>query len=323
MSGLIVRNATLEEWTKMSVADTAATFFHTPAWYDVWRQYAGYATDVQTFVFDKDRVAVFPLAYKKGLKGFIKRYISSPGGTYGGPLANFTLTAENYREIFGCLCAICNDLNVVANPFCEPPTAAAFPLRLETDAVRLDAALPELFARFSENHKRSVKKAVNYGLRCAPAETSGDWDSFTEIYRQVAQERGKKSTVVYGAEIFRLLRQTPASHRKLWLAYKDDQPVYGCLNFYHNRHAVYWQGAGLPEARNLGAAHFIHYTAMADAVENGFDWYDLGATPAALPDVRRFKTGFGTETKAAGYWKYQSRYGALMAQIQKKWTSGS
>ena len=60
------------------------------------------------------------------------------------------------------------------------------------------------------------------------------------------------------------------------------------LNFYHNRHAVYWHGAFVERYFEQRPSNLVHAEAIRDACERGFDWYDFNPSGPA-PGVVRFK----------------------------------
>ena len=91
----------------------------------------------------------------------------------------------------------------------------------------------------------------------------------------------------------------PKKKAKLFIAYKDSEPIAGILNTYIGNNATYFYGASSNKHRNLMAPYLLQWHAIADAKERGYKHYDfLGiADPKKSKDplkgVTNFKKKFG------------------------------
>lgn len=84
---------------------------------------------------------------------------------------------------------------------------------------------------------------------------------------------------------------------KLFLAYRDDQPVSGLILLTYGDTGYYLHGASDYEYRSLMAPYLLHWTVVKFLKEAGlknYDWWGVDARK--WPGVTRFKLGWGGRT---------------------------
>ena len=292
-----VRKIEETEWRAYLEECSTATFFHTPEWYEVWKKYAGYDYECRLFVFDSGVKAIFPLAWKKRLKGLMKSYFSSPVGTYGGVVSHDELKEKEIKEVQAYLKKI-TLLQIRANPLNEIFASSFFNIDDSTQVIDLNIVQEDIKKKWSKNHLRSLKKGMENGLSIREAGENSDWTNYYDIYLDSLRRWGTRVSSRYGWMLFEILSQLSSEKCKLWLVEKDDKLVSGCICFYHNKHVVYWHGASLESMLYLRPAHVLHHHIINDAVKKGFGWYDFNPS-GGHSGVQKFKAGFGTETISA------------------------
>jgi lipid II:glycine glycyltransferase (peptidoglycan interpeptide bridge formation enzyme) len=86
---------------------------------------------------------------------------------------------------------------------------------------------------------------------------------------------------------------------KLFMAYHNSQPIAGALCAYFKKTAIYYYGASSNQHRNLMAPYLLQWTAIQDAKNNNYKFYDLlGIADPKNPNdpllgVTYFKQKFG------------------------------
>lgn len=281
-----------EMWEKLVEKDPYATFFHTPIWYEVARNY-GELDGYDFFVLHiGDSRYGFPIGYRKILKGISKTYVSSPFGTYGGVLSDQEIIpASHLKEIRNWLLSW-KSISFRDNPF-RLLLEDVYGESSYTQAVKLkEVDITNIYKDWTKGHKSAAKKAIREGVTIRIAESVEDWDEYYAVYLDSIKRWGDSATSFYKKNLFYSLMEKEKI--KLWLAFFDGRVISGCLCFYHNKHVVYWHGAALQDYFKLGSVHALQAELIKNALENGFLFYDFN--PSGNHDgVVRFKKGFNTE----------------------------
>jgi len=287
-----VEKLTNGEWQKYVDDCNTATFFHTPNWYQVWKEYNGNEYEARLLRFENGNEALIPFSIKKRLKGLVKEYLSSPEGTYGGPLSNFQLSdsevskVEKYISQFNSVQIQINPLNPILKDFFS--TKKRF-----TQIIDLTKSWQSLLRNWKNGHRRSLKKGLKNGIEIRLA-NENEWEEYYHLYQDSIRRWGNLASNNYKLDLFQILKKLKPVVCKLWLALADNKIISGCLCFYHNKHVVYWHGASLESYFHLRPVHLLHYHIIKDAKESGYFWYDFNPS-GGHEGVERFKNGFGTK----------------------------
>jgi len=298
-----VRGATDSEWDDIVASDPTATFFHTRAWYEAWRAFAGFSLQPRILTLSSGKRVILPLANRRRLLPWRRMFFSSPAGTYGGFASEAPLTAAEMEQLADHLRTF-GRIRLRLNPF-SPMTAILEGANADfTQATPLEQGFEAAFASWKNGHRRNVRNAERSGVTVSRATDADDWDGYLGVYDDSLVRWGDRVSRRYPKSFFETVRQHAGSQHVLWLARHDGRVVSGALCFYHHQHAVYWHGAGSAEHFHLRAANLLHYVIMRDACDRGYLWYDFNPS-GGHEGVVRFKSGFGTVRKPAGM--FQSR----------------
>lgn len=310
-----VRKIDESEWRNFVDNCPSATFFHTPDWYQVWKDYLGWGIEARYFSFKSGNTALLPLCSRKRLKGLIKEYFSGPVGTYGGILTNTPLSKdeaillERYLSNF-------NSLQIRMNPFNSILGDTFFTEKDFSQTIALSQGWESIIDSWSKNHSRSVKKGIREEVQIRTA-FKNDWKHYYGIYQDSRKRWGEKASNNYSWDLFKILSQLSPTVCKLWLAFKDEKIISGCLCFYYNQHVVYWHGATLSTHFHLKPAHVLQHHIIKHAAEEGYRWYDFNPS-GGHEGVVNFKAGFGAEVIASDIFKKQPLLFNLNDSIRKK-----
>jgi lipid II:glycine glycyltransferase (peptidoglycan interpeptide bridge formation enzyme) len=166
----------------------------------------------------------------------------------------------------------------------------------------LDKPMEETLKGFSENHRRSIKKAQKLNLSTSQIESTSDIDVFSDQYVEMFQSRGLPVLLNNTRQIFQNLFSFFHKHDNgIFLVVRsDDGGMVGGLSItYQGNTAFYFKGYSHPDHRNLPINHLAFYNAMTIAKERGVEYFDFGGYANNVKEgdqlyaINRFKDGFG------------------------------
>jgi hypothetical protein len=292
------RPAGRDEWERACRACDYATFFHTPAWVDLFTKTTGgaMAPATEAITFSDGLSAILPMARRRYLGGLVQLYWSMPAHTFGGWVSEDSLTAEHARLMAEHL-GKRPDLQWRENPYDPVLQSIALPLAHAdfTHAVDLSGGISAVEGRFDYAHRKAVRKAVASGVTVAEGVLFEEWESYFSLYGS-SRARWKERRLARGGgyphALFQAIYDSGCGGRKLWLAKVKGVPAAGILCFYWNRHAVAWLGAGEAEFFMYRPNNLLYEHAIRHAAGQGYRWFDCNPS-AGLRGVIEFKEHLG------------------------------
>ena len=295
------RNVQRDEWERVCRACSYATFFHTPIWADIFAQATGgrMVPAAETIQFSDNVTAVLPLVFSKYPGNILRVYWSMPANTFGGWVSADSLTPAHAQQLVAHLKNISN-LVWRENPYDPLLGSITIGHTLDdfTQAIDLRQGFAAAKALSDYSHRRAVRTAIDNGVSVAEASNFEQWESYFALYR-ASRERWKENNLLHGRgydmPLLKAIYESPADHRKLWLAQVNGAPVAGTLCFYWNRHVVSWSSAGNAgffkkfRPNDLLIDHIVR-----NAADAGYDWYDCNPS-AGLKGVIEFKEHSGAQ----------------------------
>ena len=281
-------------WSEIYERCPYATYFHSPAWADIWSQYDhGWRPDPLRVVFSDGRQAIVPWSVLEA-DGWPRRHASSPAGTFGGWISTDALTPAHGRLLQRVLIAT-PSLTWRVNPY-DPIASALSGRGLAEDTHSIDLrmgrrALDEHWRRCGTMHA-SVRRAHRGGVQTTSGTTEDDWRDYHRLYGLSLSRWGDRVTSRYSWPLFSLLRAQPESTVRLWLARLDGEAIAGAVVFYTARHVVYWHGAADASRFNLRPVMLLMHDVVTDAMTRGYWWFDFNPS-GGHASVERFKRTCG------------------------------
>jgi CelD/BcsL family acetyltransferase involved in cellulose biosynthesis len=294
------RPATREEWQAAWRACPSATYFHSPAWTELWARSgrARVKPEARLVRFTDGLTAVLIGSRERLFRGLASRLVSTSSGTYGGWLIGAEADATHARALAAVLLRE-PDLWWRLNPY-DRFAAAPEGVEIadeETDVLPLEAGFEVVWRRASRGHRSAANKAARLGIEVRCAASNADWDDYFAVYqdslRRWRARRGAASE--YGAPIFEALRRQDPVHVSLWLARLEGRVVAGALCVAGPEVLVYWHGATLEAAFEYRPSTLLIREVVREACARGMLWFDFNPS-AGLEGVREFKRRFGTQT---------------------------
>jgi CelD/BcsL family acetyltransferase involved in cellulose biosynthesis len=294
------RPATRDEWDEAWHACPAVTYFHSPAWAELWARpgRARVKPEARLVRFADGVTAVLVGSRERLHRGLTSRLVTTSSGTYGGWLAGPGAGAAHAGALAARLLRE-PDLWWRLNPY-DPLVEAPHGVAVrpeESDALALDGGFEAVWRRASRGHRAAANKAARAGVDVRRAASRSDWEAYYAVYQDSLRRwREHRSwTLGYGAQLFEALRRHDPEHVQLWLAWHQGRAVAGALCLAGPAALVYWHGATLEAAFDLRPSTLLMREIVRDACASGAAWFDFNPS-AGLEGVREFKRRFGTQT---------------------------
>lgn len=295
------RLARSEEWDRIWGNCGYATYFHSREWAELWQKYTQgkLSPEAKIIIFSDGKSVLLPFSSQRILKGFVKQYISSPAGTYGGWLSIDELSANHGRLLHEYIATHYKNLIWRLNPYnaSEISQNTKKVKADETHTLNLECGFESIYKGWTKGHASAARKARKAGVEVREAITLQDWKDYYNIYENSLKRWGDSASSSYNWSFFKNMFDLSSSNIKLWLAIFDGQIIAGALCFYAKKHVAYWHGSALSKFFNLRPVNLLMYEVIKNSCEGGFQWFDFNPS-GGHEGVRNFKKSFGAEVMA-------------------------
>jgi FemAB-related protein (PEP-CTERM system-associated) len=139
------------------------------------------------------------------------------------------------------------------------------------------------------NIRRQVRKARDNGLSVEIDRSGALLDPFYDMFSRFTHQAG---TPVFGRSFLENIVRTFPDGFNIALVRHEERPIAGYLQLEMNQTVYGMWGAALPDTLRLRPAYLALWEIMRDAVENGFEFLDMGRSPADS-NASRFKCQWG------------------------------
>jgi CelD/BcsL family acetyltransferase involved in cellulose biosynthesis len=277
------------------------SFFATPTWGRVLAGAGlGYRSQAIEFEYEGRR-ALLPFA-RKDLGGRTQ-YVSCPFGTYGGliPLEGDPRTAgpdigaavarqftKNFP--FGLLLAY-------PGPHRHFPFPSTFD-RYNAYVINLESSggTVRIMESMRTKTRQYVRKAERTGVLVETDESREGFQTYYRLLEASSARWGRSDPGKPWALFESVQRHAERGSARLWAARVGDQCVAGLLCFYGKGEVFAWSAALDEHFVDTRANYLLHWRAISDAADRGFDTFNLGANEG-LEGVRWFKEGLGAQPR--------------------------
>lgn len=178
---------------------------------------------------------------------------------------------------------------------CEMLERAGFlqrrkPMDPERYLIKASLSEAEQLQSLDKKWRYTLKQANSQGLTMRVSDQPQDGKILHQLYVQMMERKKFSSTTpVHMTE--RLMSELPEKLRpRVFLAYKDDQPIVGATVAIFGDVAYNMFGATAKEALPLNGGYAMQWSILAWLREQGVEWYDLGGA-SHEPGLRHFKKG--------------------------------
>ena len=320
-----ISDATENEWYHVCKESPIATYFHTPRWAMVFKQYIYRTCRVspQKISFNDGVEVLVPLVKTFRLHGVLRNNHLSPLSTYGGWLSVTRLSDEH----IDCLVSFLYSLREFVwreNPFDATLVNRELSFAHDDFTMVIDLRKGEdhIYRQTTHAHRKAIKKAHREGVSIRKATKIEEWHEYFAIYQKSLERwrkagREKKTRVIYTWELFRGILETKTKNEDLWIGTIGDKIVAGIVCFYWNHHVVTWHGAALHEYFSQRPNNLLYWEIILDACKKGYWWFDFNPS-GGYRGVVDFKAQFGAKPLRARLIEKRSPIRNVIALFRKK-----
>lgn len=170
--------------------------------------------------------------------------------------------------------------------------------------LNLSASEEALFSGFSENHRRSIKKAIKNKLQVTDSFPEAELASFIQTFIHMNQERkldnNPEEMSTWLRDVYQFIKNNNAG---AFLLVKDEMNVVlgGIVLLYQSGTIRYFKGAADPAFKQIPVLHLAFWEAIKRGKQQGFQALDFWGYNHYVSEgdqvfnINRFKKGFGGE----------------------------
>ncbi len=291
-----IRPAEDSEWDELVQRDASTTFFHTRTWHTVVSKHFDLRLAPKLLLLESGQRVLLPLAIEKFAKGFGRKHISSPLGTYGGFVMEGTVSKHEQAALLQFLGSL-GSLSLRDTPYNSILQGYdGIVIRDSTEVLDLEQPMERLVTTMNKQQiPRKVRQAEKHSLqlrRIGPERI----EQYYEIY-QDCQQRWGIATSHYSLELLTDLCRSEGC--EYWGVFTPSEKLICAGPFLTaHRHVVSWLAVAKSESLSMKPYEFLYFHLIKHYKEQGFKWFDFNPS-GGHEGVKTFKQGFGTQTLQA------------------------
>lgn len=322
-----IGQADLQTWWSVAKADPQATFYQTPAWFEVAQCMEPRYTDATlTGTLASGTRFVFPLiSYSRTWP--LKRLQSVFDYCYGGVIADGPISDQEFKAILESL-----PLNVFTRFNLTEPAGvpAKHPLPSFTSESFTSSILDltgltfeQALANFSRSHRTGYRKCISNGLTVRMADIDqieNELDIFYEVYQDTLENRWGDDvlSLLLDREFLTKLGQVMQKYPEnmyLWFAELEGEAVAAEINFVWNGRLDVWSIVAKHEYFKLKPTLAMLSGIIKHAIDIDVTTFDFGPN-LGKKGLEDFKGRFGAETVHYNTWEKPSLFIDLIERLR-------
>lgn len=287
-------------WISFLATTQDINIFYHPTWMQVMVETYGYRPFVLALVDEGNSlIAGIPLMeINSPLRG--RRWVSIPFSDYCRPLSRDETTLKVFTEQL---------LQLVESE--RVPTLelrGTYPLysSLQKQSshvihkLDLSSGVDAVWKHIHPMHRRNIRIAAENNVEIVHGVTK---EHLTEFYRMHLLTRRSQGVPIQPWMFFLRLKQLllDQGHGSILLAYKDQQCIAGAIFLYWGDTFTFKYGASKYDSLEFRPNNLIMWTAIQQACERGFRYFDLGRSDLDNQGLRNFKSRWGAEEQPLYY----------------------
>jgi len=316
----VFNNVDFDEWQEIANKCDYSTFFHTPAWSEIFtKTYPNMRIATLKFVLDDQTRAILPQISIRSKIGINNSYYSNIAGVYGGVISERKINKNEIDEIFTFLInRNIMSISIVGNPLFNYTLPEQFKIIVDfTQIIKLSKGKDKLWADYKYSTRKQINKAKRFGLEFKIANDNIDeWKKYYSIYLEALKRWGGKATSHYPFSLFENMFKSKNPNIKLWFVIFNGTIVGGNLNFYHNKYCVEWHGSFLSDYFKYGIRNFLVHNIILDAIEKGYRYYDFNPS-GGHEGTEKFKETFCPDKLLINRWEWENPFYKKMAEVKR------
>lgn len=246
-------------------------------------------------------IGIMPYVIRK--KYGVMIYESMPYSLYGG----FQINTDCAAKILDYICNIArcysslyllriNFGNNISHNLIRDVRNFGFEvIKASAAIVPLHRTSDDLFRSYKHNVRKNINKAIREDVVISEIRDENELYEFYKMAKYIYEYHNSKMPYTYELykKIFDYLVPTGAA--RYTVAKRHDVIMAGGIHFYdcHKKEVLNWLTPSYREYQQYRANTLLISEAIKDASERGFDWYNLGASPAGEKGLLQFKHNWG------------------------------
>lgn len=290
-----------KKWEELLSNSPSSTFYHKSAWAKVWFSSFVYFTPLFLVYLDDqgDYQAGFPFLLSDKYR--VKRVYSMPFGTYGGLVTSGAAADEHTRVFYNEIKSQLRKLRVAGSEVVDFSGKENILTEHGYRAVKHSTHILDL-TKYPDDPvhktKRGAIQAEKKGVKVEPlSSVEKIRDCYDLVQRRDKRHGLKKSKYPFGLyeNIWNILRP---GEQLFWRVAKIDERIIAFqINFLFKDTIYYWEGASSTETLNLRPNDALFKDTIQWGISQGYNYYNLGASPEDAEGLVRFKEAWGGEKK--------------------------
>lgn len=320
----VVRDVNSKEWNELLLNSSEATVFHTKEWLNVLEK--SYADQSIYYVIGRDKngklICGLPLVkYKRfGFSAFTST-------TWGAPLL-LNNTDELVRVgVLKKFSELNKKINVVYLSQSDYFNKSQYLEDLGFESKKSFLHRLELTPSFDYLWEKSFKKytrkntrlAIKKGVVLEEVKDISQVKQYYDIAAHTYLRRGGK--IIYPFNFYKNIFDImlPKNLVRWHLAKKDDVVIAGTLHLVYKDTIFDLLNASYKEYQNLRPNNLLVCSMIKWGVENGYKYYNFGASPSEAEGLIRFKENWGAEKVEYPVYEKKSQLFKIGCLLRDKW----
>ena len=307
----------IDTWWTLAKQDHSATFYQTPAWFEVAQCFDVKYEDKSLFgTLENGTEYVFPLTSYARQWPFNRLYSVFDHG-YGGVVANGPISAADYQAILQRLPITPFTSFYLTEPPSVPPKQPLSSFETGTFTSSLlsleNKTFEEVVANYSRTHRSNYRKGIKHGIKVRKAnldDLDNDFDIFYELYLDTYENRWTDGQIgnIWSREFFKNFAQVMKKypeHIYLWFAELEGEAISAEIDFVWNNRLDSWATVSKPAHFKIKPTIALLSGIIQHALEIGVTTFDFGPN-LGKQGLEDFKRRFGAETTYYETWEKPS-----------------
>lgn len=281
-------------WISFLDTSTDISIFYHPAWMQLMADAYGYYAFVLGLAGPEGNLSagIPVMEVNSPIKG--RRWVSLPFSDACQPLARDETTLRTFTE------QILRLAEREKVPVLE--LRGTYPMHPSLQAsgghvihkLDLTSGIDVVWKGVHSMHRRNIRVANENKVEIVRGVTR---KHLAEFYRLHLLTRRSQGVPIQPWKFFLCLKQLllDQGHGSLLLAYKDQRCIAGALFLYWQDTFTYKYGASREDSLNYRPNNLIMWTAIQQACEQGFRYFDMGRTDPENQGLRNFKSRWGAK----------------------------
>lgn len=270
-------------------ASPEATFFHTPLWYRLWSEHYGAPYRCDLLELPSGKRVIFPYLYQKAFHGLL-RHLTTPGGTYAGPVAEAPVTPQEGIAVQKALEKQYPFFLLRQNPFSAVQLPGQQVTQENTFVMDFDVPPPELSRQWRRHHRDCIRYARREGMELHLAQKEKDWQQFFQGYKK-RSESWDETGMRYDWPFLQHLFRQKTEEMQLWVLKRRDEYITGTFTFSQNQHAAAWLQGQAVHFSGWSPNVYLYFRVMEELYLQGISRFDF-LVSGERSSLNHWKRGF-------------------------------